>query len=304
MQAAEGHSGQDQPDPVQPVAGHQLPVLGLGDDREIRRLHQQCRLCLADPHAARPRHPRRLRPAQVGIRAHEEDRPAGARSHDDRRARRGVNARPSARLHARFRFARHHLSAIVAASLAASAFLQRAFLGASLGCHAGRDARWCRRSLSSRSRSWRCSSRISPSSPRRASIVVAEFLGAARLADLCACRRRRRAGRRRLLAAVDARNRYRRRSRSSGRCLPSIGAGIVRRHRLLAGRRALGRRLAQLAGRRLLRLRREDLQREGREHAGKQIVDDARHARASLQQPANRSAANHHRRGDRQRQHG
>ena len=25
--------------------------------------HQQCRLCLADPHAARPRHPGRLRPA-------------------------------------------------------------------------------------------------------------------------------------------------------------------------------------------------------------------------------------------------
>ena len=36
--AAQGHSGQDQPDPVQSVAGHQLPVLGLGDDRELRRL--------------------------------------------------------------------------------------------------------------------------------------------------------------------------------------------------------------------------------------------------------------------------
>ena len=48
-QAAQGHSGQDQPDPVQPVARHQLPVLGLGNDREVRRLHTQRRLCLADP---------------------------------------------------------------------------------------------------------------------------------------------------------------------------------------------------------------------------------------------------------------
>ena len=95
-QAAQGHSGQDQPDPVQPVAGHQLPVLGLGDDREVRRHHQQCRLCLADPHAARPRHPCGLRPAQVGIGAHAQDRPAGAGSDDDRRARRGV--RKAARL--------------------------------------------------------------------------------------------------------------------------------------------------------------------------------------------------------------
>ena len=90
-QAAQGHPGEDQPHPLQPVAGHQLPVLGLGDDREVRRLHKQCRLRLADPHAARPRHPGRLRPAQIRIRAHEEVRPAGARSHDDRRTRRGVS---------------------------------------------------------------------------------------------------------------------------------------------------------------------------------------------------------------------
>ena len=36
--AAQGHPGQDQPDPVQSLAGHQLRVLGLGDDRELRRL--------------------------------------------------------------------------------------------------------------------------------------------------------------------------------------------------------------------------------------------------------------------------
>ena len=61
------HPCKDQSDPVQPVARYQLPVLGLGNDRALRRLHQQCRLCLADPHAARPRHSCRLRSAQVGI---------------------------------------------------------------------------------------------------------------------------------------------------------------------------------------------------------------------------------------------
>ncbi len=54
IQLVEGRSGEDQPDPVQPVAGHQLPVLRLGADREIRRFHQSGRLRLADPHTARP----------------------------------------------------------------------------------------------------------------------------------------------------------------------------------------------------------------------------------------------------------
>ena len=67
-----GSAGQDQSDPVQSVAGHELPVLRLGNDREVRRLHQQCRLRLADPHPARPRHPCRLRPAQERVRAAEE----------------------------------------------------------------------------------------------------------------------------------------------------------------------------------------------------------------------------------------
>ena len=39
---------------------------------------------------ARPRHSRRLRPAQVGLRAHEEDRPPGTRGDDDRGARRSL----------------------------------------------------------------------------------------------------------------------------------------------------------------------------------------------------------------------
>ena len=163
-QAAQGHSGQDQPDPVQPVAGHQLPVLGLGDDREVRRLHQQCRLCLADPHAARPRHPRRLRPAQVGIGAHAQGRPAGAGSDDDRRARRGVN-----RLFAYLvRFA-VILFGYVVASLAASAFLNvhvpgLARLRAGPGAPGGDRLAVCSRSPSSR-----CSSPISPSCRRRSS---------------------------------------------------------------------------------------------------------------------------------------
>uniref|UniRef100_A0A0N4ZDF4 PEGA domain-containing protein n=1 Tax=Parastrongyloides trichosuri TaxID=131310 RepID=A0A0N4ZDF4_PARTI len=64
-QADRGHPVQGQPDPVQPLARHRLPVLGLEDDRDLRRHPEQGRLRFAHPHAARARHPGRLRPAEV-----------------------------------------------------------------------------------------------------------------------------------------------------------------------------------------------------------------------------------------------
>src|SRR4029079_18724922 len=61
---ARGHSGEDYSDPAQSLAREPLPMLGLGPDREVFRDRVQRWLCLAGSHAAGPRHPRSLRPAQ------------------------------------------------------------------------------------------------------------------------------------------------------------------------------------------------------------------------------------------------
>src|SRR5437763_8765221 len=59
-------------------------MFGLGPDREILRIHLQRRLFLAGTHPARPRHPRRLRPAQVGDRkALRKGTPDAPRHGDD-----------------------------------------------------------------------------------------------------------------------------------------------------------------------------------------------------------------------------
>ena len=81
--AAEGHSGQDQSHPVQSLARQQIRMLGLGADREILRGRVQRRLCLAGAHPARPRHSRRLRPAQERDREAVRARAPGAARHGD-----------------------------------------------------------------------------------------------------------------------------------------------------------------------------------------------------------------------------
>src|SRR6476661_4567016 len=58
-------------------------MLGLGPDRKILRIHLQRRLFLAGAHPARPRHPRRLRPAQVGDREALGPRTSDAARHGD-----------------------------------------------------------------------------------------------------------------------------------------------------------------------------------------------------------------------------
>ena len=87
-QAARRHPRQDQPDPVQSVAGLGLRVFRLGRDRAFRRHRQPRRLCLADPHAARPRYLRRLRAVEERERTHAHPRAHGAGSHDRRVAAR------------------------------------------------------------------------------------------------------------------------------------------------------------------------------------------------------------------------
>ena len=61
---AQGPARQDQPDPLQSLARQPLRMLGLGNDRAIFRHRVQCGLCEPGAHAARPRHPGRLRPVE------------------------------------------------------------------------------------------------------------------------------------------------------------------------------------------------------------------------------------------------
>jgi adenine C2-methylase RlmN of 23S rRNA A2503 and tRNA A37 len=70
--------------PFNPWPGTNYQCSDWEQIEKFRRFHQRGRLCLADPHAARPRHSRRLRPAEVGIGAHAQDPNAWPRSHDDR----------------------------------------------------------------------------------------------------------------------------------------------------------------------------------------------------------------------------
>ena len=77
--------------PFNPWPGTRLRMLGLGADRALLRHRLQRRLCEPGAHAARPRHSRRLRPAE------ERDREAARPRPDDagERHRRGGNVRES-----------------------------------------------------------------------------------------------------------------------------------------------------------------------------------------------------------------
>ncbi len=69
--------------PFNPWPGTRLRVLGLGSDRKVLGIYFQRRLLLAGAHAARPRHPCRLRPAQIRNRKTLGARAPGAARHGD-----------------------------------------------------------------------------------------------------------------------------------------------------------------------------------------------------------------------------
>ena len=85
--------------PFNPWPGSQLRMLRLGADREILRIHLQRRLFVAGAHAARARHPRRLRPAQERDREALRARAHGAARDGDDGLTDGCAAPPAAALH-------------------------------------------------------------------------------------------------------------------------------------------------------------------------------------------------------------
>ena len=62
--SAERPAGQDQSDPLQPLAWQSLRMLGLGHDRAVLRHRLQGGLCEPGPYAARARYPGGLRPIE------------------------------------------------------------------------------------------------------------------------------------------------------------------------------------------------------------------------------------------------
>ena len=72
------HPVQVQPHPVQRLAGGAVRMCRRRGDGAVRGDPERGRLYRADPHAARPRHHGRLRPAQIGERARAAEAVAGA----------------------------------------------------------------------------------------------------------------------------------------------------------------------------------------------------------------------------------